>query len=183
MPGSRRTWFTVAAAGLVVLAVAFALFRPDKLFYDQVADEQLDDAVVAALADATTSTTMPPQDEAQTTTTAAAGPVVVATGSWVALDHPGSGAVAIIEDDVRTLVFDELATDNGPDLFVYLSPSPVEPGVDYLDGAVKIAPLKGNVGTQTYELPDDLDVSAFASVIIWCDRFASGFTAAPLTPV
>lgn len=200
---ARRTKLLIAtAAVLIVGAVGFALFRPDTLFIDSVSDEQLDTDVAAALeasrardADPTGASDDADGDGSGMDDSMADGgsdgPAepdasavrVLAQGEWVSLDHPTEGSVAIVETDGRrTLVFDELRGDNGPDLHVYLSPAPVGPDADYVAGAVRIDDLKANVGTQTYELPDDLDVAAFASVVIWCDRFSVGFGAAPLDP-
>jgi hypothetical protein len=185
-PGRRR-WLAAGTIAVVIVAVAaFALFRPDKLFVDEVADEQLDTDVAAALEqiEDPTSTAPAAPDESTTseapTTTEPAGPVVRSRGSWTSLGHPTAGEVAIVtEGDTSTLILSELATDNGPDLYVYLSPTP---GATDVDGALRVDRLRGNIGTQTYELPPDVDPAQFQSVLIWCDRFASGFGTAALTP-
>ena len=179
---------------MLLAAVGFAVFRPDKLFVDDVVDEELDSGVAAALEATTTTaptTSVPdggPESTAAPVTTAPPepeGPVVVAGGSWSSIGrYTTTGDVAAVRDgDTTTLVFQDLATDNGPDLFVYLSPSPAEEGSSLPPEAVNLGGLQGNIGTQTYELPADLDLSQFASVVIWCDRFSSAFGAAPLTPV
>ncbi len=81
-----------------------------------------------------------------------------------------------------TLSLVDLDTSNGPDLRVILSPKP--PAADdwygFDDDAVELGRLKGNRGTQTYDVPDGLDVTTFASVVIWCERFSVGFGGAPL---
>ncbi len=196
MTTTRRNWILGGvAAAIVIGAMAFAVFRPDKLFVDEVVDEQLDSGVVAAL-DATSTTAAPPDSVADpaegtapttmpTTTAPPAGPTVLAGGSWISLGrYTTTGSVAVVRDgETTTLVFQDLATDNGPDLFVYLSPSAAEQGSDLPPGAINLGGLQGNIGTQTYELPADVDLSQYASVVIWCDRFSSAFGAAPLTPV
>ncbi|MCH7662625.1 MAG: DM13 domain-containing protein, partial [Chloroflexi bacterium] len=71
---------------------------------------------------------------------------------------------------------------NGPQLHVWLtSANPVADTVgvllpDYVD----LGPLKGNIGDQNYPIPDDLDLSIFNSVVIWCVPFRVAFNAAPL---
>ena len=40
--------------------------------------------------------------------------------------------------------------------------------------------LKGNIGNQNYEVPDDVDVDAQMSVIIYCKPFSVIFSVAPL---
>jgi hypothetical protein len=172
-------------AGLAVLivagAIAFALFRPDTLFTDRVANEQLAPEVEAAIegpappTTATMPTTAPPGAPTAT---------VVATGMWQSLRHDTRGDVAIVDvDGDRTLVFRDLDSDNGPDLYVYLSPAEPSDDADFLAGATKVGGLKGNIGTQVYELPPDLDLSAYRSVVIWCDRFSVPFGAAALQSV
>ncbi len=146
MTTTKRNWILGGVGIAVVLgAIGFAVFRPDKLFVDDVVEEDLDADVAAAL-DATTTappTTAPPADPdpggATTTappTTEPAGPVVTAAGSWISLGrYTTTGEVAVVTDgDTSTLVFDELATDNGPDLFVYLSPSDAADGENAAGG-------------------------------------------------
>ena len=48
-------------------------------------------------------------------------------------------------------------------------------------GFVEIAPLKGNIGDQNYELPASLDLGKYHAVTIWCKRFSVNFGSAPLT--
>jgi hypothetical protein len=49
-------------------------------------------------------------------------------------------------------------------------------------GFVEIAPLKGNIGDQNYELPASVDLERFRAVTIWCKRFSVNFATAPLAP-
>lgn len=112
-----------------------------------------------------------------------AGPRVLARGEWVSLEHTTTGSVAIVDDGgERQLVLRNLDTSNGPDLRVILSPKAAQPGdwFGYEADATYLGGLKGNQGTQTYDIPDDLDLDQFASVVIWCDRFSVGFGAADL---
>ncbi|MCB1028908.1 MAG: DM13 domain-containing protein [Microthrixaceae bacterium] len=192
----KRNYLIGGAAILAVLAViGFVLFRPDTLFTDNTVDEQLDADVASALDEAAaepaaTST----QDEApqegsdepapETSAqppTSAAGPVVTASGDFFSIDHETTGRAAVIEEaGSSTLVLDDLATDNGPDLFVYLSTAEATEDADYDADFVDLGGLKGNQGTQTYEIPDDVDTSKYSSVVVWCRRFSVGFGAAPL---
>lgn len=43
------------------------------------------------------------------------------------------------------------------------------------------APLKGNVGDQQYELPPDLDLGLYSTVVIWCVPFSTRIAQAPLS--
>lgn len=193
---SKRVKYVIG--GVVVLAAigGFAAFRPDTLFTDNTVNETLDPRVAAALG-ARSTTSVSPTTEVpalSTATTAAAEPTqpapttlpqpaVVSRGEWTSIEHETSGTVAVIADGpISTLVLTDLATSNGPDLAVYLSPLGPGAGGDYTAGAVRLGPLKGNLGTQTYELPTGTDVTRFSSVVIWCDRFSAGFGVAGLTP-
>ncbi len=111
------------------------------------------------------------------------GPVVLARGSWTSLEHTTTGTVVLLRDgtDLQLALVD-LDGSNGPDLRVILSPKKAIEGdwFGYEDGAVYLGALKGNKGTQTYDVPDDLDLDDIASVVIWCERFSVGFGAADL---
>lgn len=51
----------------------------------------------------------------------------------------------------------------------------------YDDGDyVRLGELKGNQGSQSYEIPASADLSAMRSVVIWCDRFNVAFGTAAL---
>ena len=45
---------------------------------------------------------------------------------------------------------------------------------------VELGKLKGNEGDQNYEIPAGTDLSKFATVSIYCERFNANFGAAPL---
>jgi hypothetical protein len=96
----------------------------------------------------------------------------------------GSGQALVYQlaDGSRILRLQGFEVDNGPDLHVYLvpvDPVPSSIGVEN-PGSVDLGGLKGNVGDQNYELPADLDLSQFKSVVIWCQPFRVPFIAAPL---
>ena len=104
-------------------------------------------------------------------------------GSFVGIDHGTSGSVVLLQDPSGTqfVRIEELDTSNGPDLFVYLSTNPPDgPEGQFDDDIVDLGRLQGNVGNANYAIPAGTDVSRYASVVIWCDRFNSAFGAAPL---
>ncbi len=101
--------------------------------------------------------------------------------------HPGEGVAKILNDgsEQRFLRFEEFATDNGPDLNVYLTTadSDADAGDFGADGQfVDLGDLKGNVGEQNYEIPAEVDLNEFDTVVIWCVRFGVAFAAADLAP-
>jgi hypothetical protein len=183
--GRRRRWLVGGAVAVALIAIAgFAVFRPDKLVVDQRVDEQLSSDVAAIVGDS--STTTPPTtslDDAATPTTTppSTAPPVIELGRGTFVGQGGyrvDGTAVVVErPEGLLLVLSELDADNGPDLQLYLSP---ESGGS-VDGATYLEPLKGNQGTQTYELPAGLDLAALPNVVIWCERFSVPFGTATLT--
>jgi electron transfer DM13 len=165
----RRHRALVAAAAVVAVALAaFVLvyFQPQKAFLDQRVNEALPPAG------------QPAQSGGWP------GPAMVAGGDFRSLEHETTGHAVIVElaDGSRLLRFENLNTLNGPDLHVYLSPVPAGDDARAYGGAgyVDLGRLKGNIGSQNYPLPKDLDLSKFRSAVIWCKRFSVGFGVAPL---
>lgn len=111
-------------------------------------------------------------------------PKILKQGDLVDADffHKGSGKALVFEypDGRKILRFEDFEVVNGPDVYVYLSPATVPTGDlkslgDYLD----LGLLKGNIGSQNYELPD-IDLSGYNSVILWCKKFGVLFPYAVL---
>ena len=92
--------------------------------------------------------------------------------------HATSGTVRLIPqpDGTTVLRLENLNTSNGPDVKVVLSPDPD----GYASGAVTLASLKGNKGSQNYVIPADVDLGSIRSVVLWCKRFNVDFAVAPL---
>ena len=107
-------------------------------------------------------------------------PVLVLRGSFSGFDriHTGSGNVSVIQvGDKYIIRFEEnFDVANGPDLYVGL-------GKDgkYIKGT-ELAKLKGNIGSQNYEVPAGINLADYNEVWIWCRAFSVGFAKAPLTP-
>ena len=98
--------------------------------------------------------------------------------------HQGAGNAMLLETATGTnlLRFTEFTVTNGPDLEVWLVADPA-PGSSraVLDSEwVALGQLKGNIGDQTYTIPDGVDVSRFGSVVIWCEQFSVLFATASL---
>ena len=113
---------------------------------------------------------------------------VVATGSFRDADraHKGTGVATLVMlpgggHEVQLSAFE---VTNGPDLEVWLSAHP-DPGksADVAENAwLSLGQLKGNVGDQAYQVPEGTNVSAFKSVVIWCEQFGVLFSPAALAP-
>ena len=69
--------------------------------------------------------------------------------------HFGRGTATLIETAPGewTIRLDDFSVRNGPDLYVYLSPSKR----DYADGALEVAKLKATDGSFNVRLPDGAD--------------------------
>lgn len=102
--------------------------------------------------------------------------VEAASGRFSPLAHPAEGRAAVVElaGGGRVLTLTDFETDPGPDLRVYLATD--EDASDFED----VGALKGNKGDQQYELPDDLDIERYDTVLVWCRAFSVGFGKAPL---
>ena len=96
----------------------------------------------------------------------------LATGEWQGADdfHFGSGGARLIEaaDGTLTLTLEDFSVQNGPDLFVYVSPDPD----GWTEEAVNLGDLKATDGTFSYEIPADLNDEDIASALVWCKAFA-----------
>ena len=109
--------------------------------------------------------------------------VALKSGTFVAAEHPTKGTARIMmENGKKYIEFDEsFKSDEGPDLKVILHRSDSVPvsGVKEQD-YVLIAPLKQTSGAQRYEIPDNVNLSNYRSVAIWCQQFNATFGYAPL---
>ena len=111
---------------------------------------------------------------------------VAAVGSFISRSHPSSGTAAVLTDGTQTFLRfdDDFATDNGPDLNVYLSTARPNDSVgDLASDFIDLGDMKGNVGAQNYEVPAGTDLNRYRTVVIWCVRFSVAFGAAELAPV
>jgi len=94
--------------------------------------------------------------------------------------HFGRGTARLIEVVPGSFVvrLEDFAVRNGPDLYVYLSPSPD----GYADGAIELGRLKADTGNQNYSVPAGIldDQAQAASVVIWCKQFSHLFATATL---
>jgi hypothetical protein len=113
-------------------------------------------------------------------------PVVLKTGDFRDADnfHMGSGNATIYRGPGGSLLLrlENFKVTNGPDLHVLLTshPNPTSRGDIKGAGYVDLGKLKGNQGNQNYAIPDDVDISAQMSVVIYCMPFHVVFSVATL---
>jgi len=138
----------------IVIAIPFAYWTLSPLFTKTVVNEKLGDAT---------------SNESSATT--------ISQGSFIGQGvHNGQGTVKLINDGEKTFIRfeNDFNVTNGPDLFVYFGKDG-----EYVDEA-KIGELKGNIGSQNYEIPFDIDPSLYNEVWIWCRAFSVAFAKAEL---
>ncbi len=111
---------------------------------------------------------------------------VAYVGSFGPRSHPAEGTAVVLTDGTQTFLRfdDDFATDNGPDLNVYLHTAGPDASVDDLVGDfIDLGDLKGNIGAQNYVVPEDIDLDRYSTVSVWCVRFRVVFGTAELAPM
>ena len=110
------------------------------------------------------------------------------SGNFVDADgaHKGSGKAEILQGGAGTtlLRLTDFRVTNGPDLEVWLvkAPEPKSSSDVTASEWLSLGALKGNVGDQTYVIPEGTNVSDYGSVVIWCEQFGVLFSPATLKP-
>jgi hypothetical protein len=106
-------------------------------------------------------------------------PVELASGEFSGADgHSGTGTATVVQrpGGQRLLTFTRFDVDPGPDVDVYLVAGD---GSDVSD-RVELGSLKGNVGDQQYEIPDDANLNRYRTVVLWCKPFTVRIAVAQL---
>ncbi|MGH9878682.1 MAG: DM13 domain-containing protein, partial [Nitrososphaerales archaeon] len=93
-------------------------------------------------------------------------PSTTLTGNFVGAGdgiHNAEGVARILavndgNMEHRVLRLENFKSTNGPDLYVYLSKDPRS--ID--DGYIQLARLKGNIGNQNYDIPDDVNLEEYS---------------------
>ena len=172
----------VVLVGIAVVTAGLLAFQPWRLFTNVTVNEAL--PTVSAPASVASPAASGTPESGVTSE-----PVTLASGQFISHEHGTAGTVRILElpDGSRVLRIEDLDTDNGPDLKVWLTDAPVIDGPDgwfvFDDGQyADLGSLKGNKGSQNYAIPADVDLTELTSLTIWCDRFNVSFGAAALTP-
>lgn len=150
-----------------------------------MADENQDMAEQTALAQMGEDTVVP-EDEQAMPDDMPEEPVVLKEGSFITIDpvHGAEGTATIYElpEGDRVLRFENFTSTNGPQLHVILSkdiPTTTFAGVG--EDMIDLGPLKGNIGNQNYDIPADVDLSEYNSVVIYCVPFKVVFSSADLS--
>lgn len=169
----RSAAAAIAVAALALFGLGIYWFGPQRL----VLDREVAEALPTPTGATDPSTGEEPLEEPS-------GVEELGSGEFRSLEHGTTGLVRIVElqDGTRFVRLEDLDTSDGPDLRIYLTDQPVSDdwGIwddgEYLD----LGALKGNVGDSNYRVPENVDLSRFRTVVIWCRRFTVGFGVAPI---
>ena len=202
----RHPGRTAAGAVIALAAAGFLLFwfAPWNLIVDRRVDEALP-SVGAPVGEAplAESSGIGPGNEVGTDEVAApeevaaegaadevttdedpSGPITLTRGRFRGLEHETAGTALVVElpDGSRFLRLEDLETSNGPDLRVILTDQPLSEDWHVWDDGelVDLGPLKGNLGSSNYEIPEGVDLDGFRTAVVWCRRFSVGFGVAPI---
>ena len=157
----------------VVAVVAIAVLVVPTLRDTKVVEE-----FPAAVAEPSPSTSSVPPDSAPvpftptlpSPTTRPAEPVRIASGTLRGIGHDATGDASVYErgDGTRVVALEGIDIEPGPDyrVIVVRGADQESPG----DG-LELDALRGNQGTQYYEVPSGTDVGDGWTVLIWCRAF------------
>ena len=173
-------WARTAILCGAVLVFAFYFVLPG--YQDHTVIEQARDVFGATIDRPGTATTVPAAPDAPTPPPAPAGPMQITAGTFEGIDHRAAGGANLIRraDGGLTIELLDIDIQNGPDYDVYLVD-----GVDQQsnDDGVRIDDLKGNIGTQYYDVPAEVDAGPDWTILIWCQTFGVPVANATQTPV
>ena len=158
-----KTWIKLAIPVVAIAAtVAWYAFRPERLVVNRLVNEALPTAEGGLAAQA------------------------VESGQFYSILHPTEGTATIFKmgDGTRFLRLTSFKTSNGPDVHVYMVGADDAKDVATVQqaGFIDLGVIKGNIGDQNYTLGNDLDLTKYRAVSIWCKRFSVNFGAAALRP-
>ena len=99
--------------------------------------------------------------------------------------HQGSGSATVYDlgsEGGHILRLEDFRVTNGPDLRVLLVNAPNPESHSDLDdaGYIELGKLKGNVGSQNYDIPANVSLADVQSVVIYCNPFRVVFSVATL---
>lgn len=184
--GRRRLVLVGVVTVSALVAFVLVWFQPQTLFIDTVVDEESPSARPPAdEGDPAPADDIDAADEAdEADEVDEALPVAVATGSFTSRSRytvTGTATTFALEDGSRTLRLEDFESTNGPDLYIYLTAADSDRSDAELDAdAIDLGLLAGNIGDQNYDVPTDVDLGRYDTVVIWCRRFATSFGVADL---
>jgi len=169
--GWRRPGLRVPVIGayLLTATVAGAYLGRSLVF-----DDEVNERVVRVTPPASEGTTRDRRAERRPN-------VLLRRGRFEPVAHQAEGLATTIRtaSGQRVLTLTNFEVDNGPDLRVYVVAGPARDESE-VDAFEDLGALKGNKGNQQYELPRELDLDRYTTVVVRCRAFSVTFARAPL---
>jgi hypothetical protein len=173
---------TMSGADKAAMEQAFLSAVPSEAELADLSPEE--QAEVGAKVDAAAAVLMDDDEIDDMMPEMAGEPVVIAMGQFAGTDsvHQGSGQAAIYQlaEGNHVLRFENFDVTNGPDLHVILSKHPNPLNSNDVGDYIDLGSLKGNIGNQNYDIPADVDLAQYQSVVIYCVPFHVVFATAGL---
>lgn len=163
---------------VLALAIPVVAYAVSPLFFNKTIDEPLPAGMVSDTPDKVMADKMSDEsmmaDKADMMASHALSGMFVGVGDGIH-DAQGSAKVLTLEDGSRVLRFEDFKSTNGPDLYVYLATD--KDASDF----VSLGPLKANIGSQNYGIPEGVDLSKYDTALVWCKQFSVLFGSAELS--
>lgn len=172
LPWLRLAVFSLAAFGILRVVVFSAYDDTTVIEVLEVAERSAPQAPSSTVPPSVpVPITVPAPDPVPTTATPPAEPVALRSAPLDGIDHRASGTVVLYRQPDGSLVvgLEGIDVQPGPDYDVYVVPGADQQGVD---GGVRLDDLRGNQGTQYYEVPPGTDVAVGPwTLLVWCETF------------
>jgi hypothetical protein len=160
-----RTWVRVGTIGTSVVVIAWFYWTSirETTVNERVATAQPAPAVMMS-SEGASETESPPRN------------TLLAEGRVEPLSHDGEGRAQVIElaEGGRVLTLTDFDIDPGPTVVVRLYAG---------DDFVELGDLKGSRGNQQYDVPENVDLTRYDTVVFWCVPFSQALAEAKLRQV
>jgi len=173
----RNAWWDAVVLSALAVAAIVVLVVPT--LRDTKVVEEFPVAVAEPTTPPTTRPGAPPTSGESTTATR---PVKLSTGTLRGIDHDATGAASIYRqpDGTAVVALEDIDIEPGPDYRVL-----VVEGTDreHPGDGLELDALRGNQGTQYYEVPSGNDPGPGWTVLVWCRAFGVPIANATQTAV
>ena len=99
--------------------------------------------------------------------------------------HRGWGWIQIVEYEwIKRIVFwEDFKVTNAPDMYIYLVKGKsieTKEAFELAEKKYKLTRIQQFSGYQVYDIPSDVDISEYQSLVLWCDAFSVYMSSANL---
>jgi hypothetical protein len=160
----RNTWWDAGILSAIAVAAIVVLVVPT------LRDTKVVEELPAAVAEPTTPSSPPAGSSEAATATTTPAPMKISTGVLRGIDHDATGTASIYRraDGSTVVGLEDIDVEPGPDyrVLVVRGDDRTSPG-----GGPELDALRGNQGTQYYEVPAGTDPGPGWTVLVWCRAF------------